>query len=448
MRSAKEILADPKFCIVPFMLLNTRPNGTCKTCSQASELRAFHEDYTDDTIDSRIPLGQKELKFLNFTDNTLDEIWNSEFLKEFRMKKIRGEYIKSCENCYFEDSIGDGISKRYRFNRDYGEAHLDRVEEAMINSGRVEAPPTWWELRLSSECNSACRMCNAATSSLIRKQNEKYIDIIPIYDRVITDQATKFHKKWGYLGDNPRFYEEFWQNVETIRYIEFHGGEPLVDKNLLNLLQQLVDTGHAKNIYLNGYTNANVCSIEVLELLNKFAGGRVGVSIDAYGKQNDYLRWPAKWDKVEENIRNFKILGDNWDVRINAALTVYQVMDMMDFVNWYDDITQLDGMDMFKLVINVVKRPERMAIELIPLQHRERVAEELDLFIKTSYTCNESKHAKKNRGSLNSTCKLLRSTETASQTAMDEFKEYTKTLDQIRNQDVLTTFPKLGILYE
>ena len=442
------IIKNSNFCIVPFMVLNTRPNGTCKTCSQAHELRAFHEDWDEETTNSSIPLGQKSIRFLNFTDNSLDEIWNSDFLTKFRMAKINGQEIRSCQNCYFEDSIGNGISKRYRFNRDYAELHKDRVRDAIDNGGRLSKPPSWWEMRLSSECNSACRMCTPDTSSLIKKQNVKNIDIIPEYDKSMTYQAVKFYDKWGYLGDNPRFHEEFWNNVDNVRYIEFHGGEPLIDKNLISLFQRLVDEGRSKDIYLNGYTNANVCSIEILQLLNQFKGGRVGVSIDGYGEENDYLRWPSKWSKIEENIENFKILGDSWEVRINSAMTVYQTLTIMKLVEWYESIITKPGMDIFGLVISLVKRPVRMSIEIIPYEMRNEVANDLELFIETSYACNTSKYARRNRGSLLSTAKLLRSKETVDQKDIDEFIEYTRIYDNIRRQDVLETFPELRFIFD
>ena len=38
--------------------------------------------------------------FLNLTKDSVEDIWNSEFMRDFRMKKIKGEYIKFCETCY------------------------------------------------------------------------------------------------------------------------------------------------------------------------------------------------------------------------------------------------------------------------------------------------------------------------------------------------------------
>lgn len=448
-KKLEEILKHPMFCIVPFMVLNTRPNGTVKTCSQCHDLRAVHKNYNEKSIQTDLPLDGFQPDYLSFKKDSLEDIWNSDFLKEFRMKKINGEFVKSCKTCYIEDQAGDNISKRSKFNKLYGEEHINRIQDAIDNEGKLGEPPSWWECRLSSECNSACRICNALTSSLIRKQNEKHLDKIPSYDKSITIQATNFYKKWGYLGDSENFKKEFWKNIDSIKYIEFHGGEPLIDKNLLDIFEKLAISGHSKNIWLNGYTNANVCSEEVIELLNCFKGGRVGISIDGYAEENDYLRWPSKWNTVEKNLKNFKILGNTWENYVISAVSTYQCLSIDKLVTWHNNLIQQEGMDIFPLTLNVVTRPSRISAYLIPLDKRIELTTFINDYIAKSFACNKSNYAERNKHTMKKFMALiLKDDNSLTQKDLDDFIEYTKSLDKIRKQSVLEIFPKLKFLFE
>ena len=74
-----------RFCLLPFTLLHYRPNGTTATCSQGLK-----------------QLGPTE----RLDSNTFDEVWNSEFMREFRMAKLNNEYVENCYSCYFDDAQG------------------------------------------------------------------------------------------------------------------------------------------------------------------------------------------------------------------------------------------------------------------------------------------------------------------------------------------------------
>ena len=70
--------------------LNTRPNGPESVA---------HNGYARNKKKPKtIPESKND--FLNLTKDSVEDIWNSEFMRDFRMKKIKGEYIKFCETCY------------------------------------------------------------------------------------------------------------------------------------------------------------------------------------------------------------------------------------------------------------------------------------------------------------------------------------------------------------
>ena len=130
---------EPRFCLLPFITLNTRPNGQVKPCSQVMDMPGIKKNTTVETIleSTNTPC--------NLTKDSVEEIWNSEFLKDFRMKKINNEYIKFCETCYQEDSMGVS-SKRQAVIDAYYKDNKHLVDEAKANNGMMTTMPVWWEL--------------------------------------------------------------------------------------------------------------------------------------------------------------------------------------------------------------------------------------------------------------------------------------------------------------
>ena len=105
------------------------------------------------------------------TDETINNIieneeWSVDNLSFVLNLQINGENIKFCETCYQEDAMG-AHSKRASFIEMNYDDNKHLVEEAEANDGYMTSLPSWWELRLRSICNQACRMCIPQTSSKI-----------------------------------------------------------------------------------------------------------------------------------------------------------------------------------------------------------------------------------------------------------------------------------------
>ena len=79
------------------------------------------------------------------------------------------------------------------------------VEEADKNDGYMKTLPTWWELRFSSICNQACRMCIPQTSSKIREEFAQYKDDLPEEYKSQTEVALKAFSKFG-SDESSRFH--------------------------------------------------------------------------------------------------------------------------------------------------------------------------------------------------------------------------------------------------
>ena len=424
---------NPKFCLLPFITLNTRPNGQVKPCSQVMDMPAIKHNCTADTILTA------NTEYLNLTKDSIDNIWNSEFLKDFRMKKIRGDYIQFCETCYQEDANGITSKRQSVINKHYdNNKHL--VEEALENNGYMHTKPVWWELRLSSICNQACRMCIPQTSSKMREEFIKFKDDLPPSIKQNTETAVLNFNKFGYLGDSDYFLDQLFENLHDIRYIELHGGEPTNDKRLWSVIEKIVESGHSNHIHIHVHTNIHALKQRHIELWDKFQSGWIGVSIDAYKEENEYIRYGSDWNKIEENLKLLKGLGDHWKKWVTSTVMVYNCCTMHKLIEWFIDYTSKHDMPDLWWRSDPVTSPHIMRIEHVPLSDRTAAIQKLHL-LKENINNNSL-------DGLETLMQYLASTQTPKLGSKQELVKYTKILDQKRNQSLLNTFPHLKEVFD
>jgi hypothetical protein len=424
---------NPKFCLMPFITLNTRPNGQVKPCSQVMDMPAIKINSTVDNI-----LESKE-DYLNLTKNSVEEIWNSEFHRDFRMKKINGEYIQFCETCYQEDAIGTD-SKRRAVIEQFYEDNKHLVEEAHKNNGRMTTTPVWWEMRLSSICNQACRMCIPQTSSKMREEFKNFKDELPDSVKRNTETAILQFDKFGYLGNSDFFLEQFYQSLPDIKYLELHGGEPTNDKKLWEVVENIVKSGHQSHIHIHVHTNIHALKPRHIELWNNFKSGWIGISIDAYAEENEYIRHGSKWNKIEENLKLINGLGNHWTKWITSSVMVYNSCTMHRLIDWFIKYTKENNINNLHWRMDPVTNPNLMRIEHVPLEQRIEASKLLKQFL-TEDIHDITKH------SIEQLINSLNSTQTPKSGSYEELIHYTKVLDIKRNQDVRKTFPHLKEIF-
>jgi MoaA/NifB/PqqE/SkfB family radical SAM enzyme len=425
---------NKKFCLLPFMTLNTRPNGHVKPCSQVMGMTPIKKSRTADN------LLEEGGEYWNLTKDPIKEIWNSDFMRDFRKKKIKGEYIKFCETCYQEDAMGAN-SKRSSAIAQYYEDNKHLVAEAVANDGYIKTLPTWWELRLSSICNSACRMCIPQTSSKIREEFSKYKNELPETYKSQTETALRAFSSYGYLGDNEFFKKQLWETLPDIKYIEIHGGEPTVDKQLWKLLTRIVKSGHHKHIHIHVHTNIHSLRERHIELWDQFKSGWIGISIDAYRKENDYIRYGSRWDLLEKNLLLTKKLGSHWSQWITSSVMVFNSCTMHRLINWFNEFVRNNNLKDLKWRMDPVTNPNLMRIEHVPMHLREEAIEKLKPLVGTLQD-------KMSNEMISILMKTLRSVEKPTEGSFEELIEYTRVLDIKRKQNVLKVFPHLKEVFD
>ena len=99
----------------------------------------------------------------------------------------------------------------------------------------------------------------------------------------------------------------------------FAGGESLIIDEHYDLLEECTPNVSAKNIELRYNSNAVEWRDDLFDLWAQFKRVRFHYSIDAYGRQNDYIRYPNKL-KHQEDV--FWKLDNTAPVEVTTATTI------------------------------------------------------------------------------------------------------------------------------
>ncbi len=352
---------SPTFCILPWTHLATYTSGDVLLCCVA----------------------QNHLK-LNLNETTLAKAWNSDVLKETRMKMLRGEKVSACTHCYREESVGytsHRLAENLTWERRFSAEWLEKRVEATKPDGQFDEGLVSVDLRLGNSCNLTCVMCRPQDSS-------KWLGVAKKMENSLRDES--LYNEWKQKADinQSRFEwykkEEFWndllQILPYIRELIIGGGEPMLLEEHKALLEACVSTGHASHIQIRYHTNGTILDEKIFEKWRHFQLVETFISMDGVGERNHYMRHPANWPTLEKNLHKL----DSYPYGNLRAFLLCSVHLMSVF--YLDEYAEWVRKQNFKLVAKgpdgyfhpgVVHYPSYMSVQVLPKEIKEMVTKKI-----------------------------------------------------------------------
>jgi len=340
-------LPHEKFCVLPWVSLETSPIGTVRPCCLADD------EITDDT-------GEKfNLNTANFLD-----IQNSQHMIKLREDFLAGKKPQTCRRCWNEERSGR-TSKRMHT--------LDRLKHMLPEQEWTKdaKPLMFLDLKLGNICNLKCRICGSWSSSTFA--SEELTNLGRDEDKKSSYHYTML-KQGAWPRENPTFWKEIDQVVDQIQYIEFTGGEPFMIQEHFDMLQGLVDRGVAGNIEIHYNTNGTQYPEDADAIWSHFKLVEIAFSIDDVGERFEYQRSNAVWKEVCRNIGWFKTLREHYsNIRLQVCTTVnvFNVYYIEEVANWIE--TQ--GFDF--VYWNMMHDAYYFSISTLPDPAKQAIAEKL-----------------------------------------------------------------------
>ena len=301
-----------KFCILPWVSLETSPIGTVRPCCLAEE----------EIIDND---GNKfDLNTANFVN-----IQNSQYMQNLRQEFLDTKQPSACRKCWREERAGR-TSKRMHT--------LDRLKHMLPDqTWTADAKPLMFlDLKLGNICNLKCRICGSWSSSTFAV--EELAALPPGEDKKNNHHYTML-KQGAWPRENPSFWKEIDQVVDQIQYIEFTGGEPFMIQEHFDMLQGLVDRGIAHSIEIHYNTNGTQYPEDADAIWKHFKLVEIAFSIDDLSERFEYQRTNAVWKEVCRNIGWFRTLREHYtNIRLQVCSTVnvFNVLYLEELAQWID----------------------------------------------------------------------------------------------------------------
>ena len=139
----KNAMNKNTLCTIPWMHLAFEPSGKVVPCCLTSHHDVFAGDLNKQPI---------------------DQIWNSQTMKDLRLQFLANEEPKICSTCFDREKV-TGESGRYYHNKEFKD--IIPIIPAMTEpDGTVpDMKLKYWDFRFSNLCNFKCRSCGPRYSS-------------------------------------------------------------------------------------------------------------------------------------------------------------------------------------------------------------------------------------------------------------------------------------------
>ncbi|MCC7403384.1 MAG: radical SAM protein [Bdellovibrionales bacterium] len=350
-------LENSTFCVLPWLQVGVRPSGRVRICPWI-----------------RAVLHDEQGKPLNVAQADWSRLLASSDLEKIKHKMLRGERVEACVRCYDLEATGNQ-SKRLVELR----AHQESI--AQVLEGQVTQPQIL-ELRLGNKCNLGCISCSPDSSSFLFQEFENnqashqqyHKSFVGSYQTMKANQTPWFER------------DEFWAGVIALlpglRRLYIAGGEPTLIKQNWQMLNEAVDRGEASHILLEMSTNLTVITESQIDLLNRFQRAQVYCSFDGVGETFEYLRFPAKWSRVEENFRRLlRGAGPSLHISITPTISALSIWRLKDLYRWTELIAEEIGVRVPVDCHTLLRDPDYQSLRNLPANLKRRALDEIEALL-------------------------------------------------------------------
>lgn len=322
------------FCIRPFNSTLLTTNGELRVCCEINPKLTKFKNFKENN-------GKTEY---NIKKDTVKQWWDSDYVKYVRKSFLENKKLDECAQCWKREEQGLA-SLRKETNYQYKAIFQNKYERNLKLIGKDSLSyPEDVEIQITNLCNLKCQMCTGSSSSRLLIENNAL----------------------GYENLNQKDYDLSNKDYEKIKELTKHdltllnlrGGEPLMNKRVINLLSDLVSANKAKQTSLHITTNGTMCDSNILSILKNFKRVRLMFSIEGTERHNEYIRYPSSWNVIKNNIDKFKDLSNTY-IYIN---TVVQNLNVL----YIDQLIKYSHKNNFHIKLSRLYEPDYLDMLNLP----------------------------------------------------------------------------------
>lgn len=240
--------------------------------------------------------------------------WNNSKFLPLRQLNNQNVWAPECENCKSVEETG---SQSFRTGMNAG---LNSAESVLSGPARID-------LKFDLSCNLACRSCGPYSSTYWQKHLSE-------------------HNEWSQPIDSLQQHHDVIRALEqldlsNLQILVFAGGETMLGQaywkiaewlsnNVPNAKQQLTlcfQTNGTQPIHIRNY-----------EIIDKFHLVKLNISLDGIGEKFEYLRWPASWSQVVNNMMQIHATAPgNVMFHIEETVSIFNLYYLDELKIWLEN---------------------------------------------------------------------------------------------------------------
>jgi organic radical activating enzyme len=277
----------------------------------------------------------------------ISELHNSDRFSDLKTWEMDSSH--PCDTCIKEEAVGINSYKNF-FN------------------GHVTSAPglQFVDIRNTNLCNLKCRYCGTYASSQWAEELGhlpviKYQPLTEYKDLLITD---------------------------SLHWMYFTGGEPLIISDHWALLEELIDNNRAANISLMYNTNLTTIKYKdknIIDIWKKFKKVFIQCSIDTVGEPLEYIRSGASWDKITSNLAELLAASQNSNITI-ALAPVLSILNIWTI----DKLYEYASLNNISVELVILTHPDYLSISAIP-DELKSLAMNIVNILEAKYNVNDGK---------------------------------------------------------
>ncbi len=279
-------------------------------------------------------------------------------IDQVKQSVIHGQLDLHCQRCY-DSEQQTGSSERTMALISKSSEHFNKF----LNSSEVD--DCVLSIKFSNLCNLACRSCSPTFSS-------KYAQV---------HQLTIPQELFDDISNTPSVWLDITSTIEQRLLknpaiaLSLFGGETLIQPGAKRLFTWLSENSLLGRVKLQITTNLTNLDTSIYNQFTQFQHVHLCASIDSIEENFSYVRWPGKWNQIQENLN--KILPEIQKGKILLTIqplwNLNNIFYIIDYLDWWLSWFESNNIAQVSIKNVTMFRPFHMTIQNLPLEYRNEL---------------------------------------------------------------------------
>lgn len=273
--------------------------------------------------------------------------WN-----EYQDKLSEIDVAEGCKYCIDMESHGASWSHRKQY-----------YDEFYSVNGKVFVAGVCFD----NVCNLKCITCGPSNST----------QWISDYTQLNLWGHPEEYKNYNSLSNTAEEKIEFIkQLLQILDYdtftVDFFGGEPSVNLNVINFVDWLANSNYSKKIIINVTTNGTRFFEKLIKYHNKFKEIYIQLSVDGIEEYFEFLRFGSNWKTTQDNILRYDEISKeikNLRYGFHYTMSWMNCLHFNDFYKWVYKNTTNSNL----IYLTKVTSPKMYSVDILKPEIKNKI---------------------------------------------------------------------------